>query len=185
MPGIKDILEIEQARPAAEDWYKIHLFQEGSFYRAYEVSAWLCHLHISQFKVTHRHVNGIEQTIAFVGFPLSSLEKRRPENAVVETIADKHVVLQLPQPLEVKSAEEMKEDYAVWKSLQPVSETKDVASTDKDDRRDTSKVRTQQKNGTSLFGVAQQLMGYPIESHSPIECMLFLADVKRQLSGLF
>ena len=41
MAAIKEILEIEQSRESAEDWRKIHLFQEGSFYRAYEVSAWL------------------------------------------------------------------------------------------------------------------------------------------------
>jgi hypothetical protein len=28
-------------RETAEDWRRIHLFLEGSFYRAYEVSAWL------------------------------------------------------------------------------------------------------------------------------------------------
>lgn len=78
MAGIKDILDIEQERSEPKDWQVINLFQEGSFYRAYEVSAWLCHTYICQFKVTHRHVNGIGQTIAFVGFPVSSLEKRTP-----------------------------------------------------------------------------------------------------------
>ena len=79
MAGIKDILKIEQQRESSDDWTCIHLFQEGSFYRAYEVSAWLCTMHINQFKVTHRHVKGIDQTIVFVGFPVSSLEKRTPE----------------------------------------------------------------------------------------------------------
>lgn len=113
MAGIKDILETEQSRAAVEDWRKIHLFQEGNFYRAYEVSAWLCHLHISQFKVTHRHVKGIDQTIAFVGFPLSSLDKRKPEGAVVETVADKHIVVSLPQSAETKAVEELREDFSV------------------------------------------------------------------------
>lgn len=62
MAGIKDILEIEQSRETAEDWRRIHLFQEGSFYRAYEVSAWLCHKHISQFRVTHRHL-GLQENL--------------------------------------------------------------------------------------------------------------------------
>ncbi len=38
MAAIKEILEIERSRETAADWWKIHLFQEGSFYRAYEVS---------------------------------------------------------------------------------------------------------------------------------------------------
>lgn len=45
--GIKDILDIEQERSEPKDWQVINLFQEGSFYRAYEVSAWLCHTYIS------------------------------------------------------------------------------------------------------------------------------------------
>ena len=65
MAGIKDILEIEKDRKTLEDWRKLHLFQEGSFYRAYEVSAWLCHKYIHPFKVTHRHVKGVDQSIAF------------------------------------------------------------------------------------------------------------------------
>lgn len=95
MAGIKDILDIEQERSEPKDWQVINLFQEGSFYRAYEVSAWLCHTYISQFKVTHRHVNGIGQAIAFVGFPVSSLEKRTPQGAVVASVSEKHVILTL------------------------------------------------------------------------------------------
>lgn len=50
MPGIKDIFEIEKTRSSPADWLVIHLFQEGSFHRAYEVSAWLCCQHINGFK---------------------------------------------------------------------------------------------------------------------------------------
>lgn len=35
-----------------EDRMVVHLFQEGSFYRAYEWSAWLAHRFIKDFKVT-------------------------------------------------------------------------------------------------------------------------------------
>ena len=59
MAGIKDILEIEQMHETSEDWRRIHLFLEGSFYHAYEVSAWLCYKHISQFRVTHRYLKGM------------------------------------------------------------------------------------------------------------------------------
>jgi hypothetical protein len=59
MAAIKEILEIERSRETAAGWWKIHLFQEGSFYRAYEESAWLCYKHISQFRVTHRYVKGM------------------------------------------------------------------------------------------------------------------------------
>ncbi len=37
-----EILEIERKRIDTGDFATIHLFVEGSFYRAYEWSAWLC-----------------------------------------------------------------------------------------------------------------------------------------------
>lgn len=51
---LKEILSIEENH-TEDSRAVIHLFQEGSFYRAYEWSAWLCHRFINQFKVTHRN----------------------------------------------------------------------------------------------------------------------------------
>lgn len=47
MAQIGDILEKERKRETDCDGRVIHLFQEGSFYRAYERSAWLCVKHVS------------------------------------------------------------------------------------------------------------------------------------------
>ncbi len=41
MAAITEILEFESSRDGLEMQRIIHLFQEGSFYRAYEWSAWL------------------------------------------------------------------------------------------------------------------------------------------------
>ena len=52
MASIKEILEFEALRPNSEDRLCVHLFQEGSFYRAYEWSAWLLCRFVHEFKVT-------------------------------------------------------------------------------------------------------------------------------------
>ncbi|MDE7118214.1 MAG: hypothetical protein K2O61_06190 [Bacteroidaceae bacterium] len=180
MAGIKDILDIEQERNESKDWLVINLFQEGSFYRAYEVSAWLCHTYICQFKVTHRHVNGIGQAIAFVGFPVSSLEKRTPQGAVVASVAEKHIILTLP-PLESEmTVDEMKNEFVAWKSRQPVSESKGKSDTEVKRNSTMCKV----EGNPTLFSIAQGILSYSIESHSPIECMLFLSDVKKNLAHI-
>lgn len=70
-----------------DDRMIVHLYQEGSFYRAYEWSAWLCHRFINQFKVTHRHFKNIEQSVLFVGFLVTSLPKYVAEGAVVYDVA--------------------------------------------------------------------------------------------------
>lgn len=180
MAGIKDILEIEQDRKDPKDWQIINLFQEGSFYRAYEVSAWLCHTYIYQFKVTHRHVNGIEQSIAFVGFPVTSLEKRTPQGASIVPKTEKHIMLMLSPSEQKITVDEMKNEFAVWKSRQPVAEAKEKP--DADIKKNTAIGNREDK--LTLFSIAQGILSYPIENHSPIDCMLFLSNVKKNIAQL-
>ena len=42
MSQLKEILATERERNSLEQCAVIHLFREGTFYRAYEWSAWLC-----------------------------------------------------------------------------------------------------------------------------------------------
>lgn len=179
MAIIKEILEIEKSRPEFVDWRKIHLFQEGSFYRAYEVSAWLCWMHLNKFKVTHREMKGLDQTVAFVGFPLTSLEKWKPEGCEIGEISEKHLLLTLPavsqeEGTDVKACEE---EFCAWKEEQPISGTVS-------ERRETGKNETEGKREERprLFSIAQTILAFPIESKSPIDCMLFLAEIRRKLT---
>lgn len=61
MAKIKDVLEVESHRESIEQCRVINLFQEDTFYRAYEWSAWLCvryiqqNLQTSAFIVHHHH----------------------------------------------------------------------------------------------------------------------------------
>ena len=45
----------------------IHLHREGSFYRAYEWSAYLSCRYLHEFKVNKRAFNGIEQPVVYIG----------------------------------------------------------------------------------------------------------------------
>lgn len=61
MAKLNEILEIELRRHSVDECRVINLFQEGTFYRAYEWSAWLCvryiqqNLQTSAFIVLHHH----------------------------------------------------------------------------------------------------------------------------------
>ena len=123
-------------------------------------------------------MKGIDQSIAFVGFPVTSIEKRKPEGAIIESIAEKHIVVNLPMEEGVTS-DSSQNDFAVWKSLQPLD-----ASKDNETSKENTKVIKGRDGMLTLFGVAQMLLAYPIESHSPIDCMLFLADVKKELARI-
>lgn len=179
MAIIKEILEIEKTRTAIVDWRKIHLFQEGSFYRAYEVSAWLCWMHLNKFKVTHREMKGLDQTVAFVGFPLTSLEKWKPAGCEIGEVSEKHLLLTLPavsivDGTDVKTCEE---DFRAWKEEQPISGT---VSGQKDSGRNETDGKREER--PRLFSIAQAILAFPIESKSPIDCMLFLAEIRRKLA---
>ncbi|MCQ2259272.1 MAG: hypothetical protein MJZ41_14980 [Bacteroidaceae bacterium] len=72
MAQLIDILKIERER-TDDNRNVINLFQEGSFYRAYEWSAWLCSRFIRDFKVTNKNLKNIETPVCFVGFPITRL----------------------------------------------------------------------------------------------------------------
>ena len=88
MSQLKEILEKEKERGSLEQCAVIHLFREGTFYRAYEWSAWLCLRYFTELKVTHRMLKGGEDII-FVGFPLTSIDRYTPEGATVLPSGDK------------------------------------------------------------------------------------------------
>ncbi len=80
MSVTKEIIEQEILRLASGGRDVIHLHREGSFLRAYEWSAFLSCRYLHGFKVNKRVFKGIEQPVAYIGFPETSLDKWMPEN---------------------------------------------------------------------------------------------------------
>ena len=80
MSVTKDIIEQEAQLLASGERSVLHLHREGSFLRAYEWSAFLSCRYLHQFKVNKRVFKGIEQPVAYIGFPETSLDKWIPEN---------------------------------------------------------------------------------------------------------
>ncbi len=73
MAQLKDILETEKLRTDMAQCLRVNLFKEGAFYRAYEWSAWLCVRYVQEFKPTRRLMKNSDESMVFVGFPLSFL----------------------------------------------------------------------------------------------------------------
>ena len=177
MAAIKEILEFEVDRNDREMQRVIHLFQEGSFYRAYEWSAWLMCKFYHDFKVTHRHMKGVEQSVTLIGFPVTSLAKWVTQDIERHDVSDKHITFTLPEDVFVDLGDEktMAEAFAEWKSSQPIVEkpAKQASSA------------TQQPPFLSLSMIAQRIMSFPLEAKSPLECYQFLSDIKQQLAKLY
>ena len=74
----KEIVEFETRDLSSGNRDVLHLHHEGSFFRAYEWSAFLACRYLHDFKVTKRVFKGIEEPVAYIGFPelVSSISSR-------------------------------------------------------------------------------------------------------------
>lgn len=179
MAAIKEILEFESSREGEEMQRSIHLFQEGSFFRAYEWSAWLMCRYIHEFKVTHRRMKGIEQSVVLIGFPVTSLSKWLGDGLERHDVGDKHMMFKLAADVfsDICEGETAENVFESWKSQQPIVEKplKAAAATE----------AVPSSPAVSLTAVAQRIMSFPIEAKSPIECYKFLSEIKQQLAMLY
>lgn len=179
MAKIGDILDLEKKRTDPEVMRCIYLWPDGTFYRAYEWSAWLCVRYIRQFKVTRRIFKAVKADMLFVGFPQTSLEKFKPETALVKDLPEKCVALILPSAMVVPDeGSTLETDFQNWRNTIPLVESKisNPAEQSVPTRANTGSV--------SMTGIMKQILEFPVESHSPIDCMLFLVDVKKNISSL-
>ena len=123
MSSIKEIIEVESKELSDGHRDILHLHREGSFYRAYEWSAFLACRYLHEFKANKRVFKGLEQSVAFIGFPETSINKWIPEGAEQTAIEDKHLAIRLPEMLFAgDTAEVLDAAFAEWKEGIPLSE---------------------------------------------------------------
>ena len=119
MAKLVDILAIEKERADASQQRRIHLFADGSFYRAYDWSAWLCCIYIKQFQVTRRFIKSADADMLFVGFPQTSLARLLPEGCEAKEQGEGHLLIVLPNSL-MQGEEDRATDYANWRNTIPI-----------------------------------------------------------------
>lgn len=185
MATLNEILEFEQRREAVSDWRRIYLHKDGKFYRAYQVSAWLYSCAINEYKVTHRRFKSVPESVLFVGFPVESLLKWVPETVVMNSDDEQLILLELPEEMlsSICGEQEPRQAYEEWKVLHPLSEEKQSANVK--EARSGTKSSEPRRPQPAIFSLMQRILGFPIESKSPIECMLFLAEIRKSLAEHF
>ena len=147
---LKEVFAKEQSRKEMVDYRTIYLVPEGTFYRAYEGSAWLCHRYVSQFKPTHRLLKNAEDSVVFVGFPMTSLERHTPEGATIAEQEDKTLAVVLPETLFSETTiEQLQIDFSNWKNSVPLVRSKEQGT------------KSQDKNGmtdVSVDGIMKRIL---------------------------
>lgn len=178
MPQIKDIFEKENERLTSGDMNAVYLYPEGTFYRAYEWSAWLCCRYISQFKATRREIKSESgQTMVFVGFPTTSLTKFVPDEAETVINDDKSVAIFLPKKLfaETDNADLLQKEFEHWKESVPLASS----------RRGSLKEELKtSEHPQRMSEIMFSILAFPLEQKSPMDCMNFIAELKRQITAL-
>ena len=71
----------------------------------------------------------------------------------------------------------LEQEYENWRSTVPLINGKDEPKAKENIVRPNS-------SAVSMTGIVKQLVEYSIETHSPIDCMLFMVELKKQASSL-
>lgn len=152
MPSIKQIIEKERQNPG-----KIYLYKEGIFYRAYNRSAYLWVRHICEYEVKTRFVKTVGGNVFYIGFPVTALETRL--NGRYYNQCDDYV--------EVDAAGVDEVDYDNWtKTHMAVTERVEMPEPP--------------AGQSGVEAIVEEIRNFPLESSTPIECVVFLSRLKKQ-----
>ena len=213
MAKLADILQQERDRDNADQWGVIHLYKTGSFYSAYEWSAWL--IAVITFNdavrmqtkdrkpiaVTRIPMANSDETFCRVGFPLNSVEKYIPTRLDFNSEDDKHIVITvaLPQPQDGSEVtyERLAKAVSEWKEAQPLKQPKDKK--DSDPQEDTDRQpkqgkpkrtlmsliqEAQQQQPPSQGGLIMQIMSYQLSQHTPADNYEFIQRLQQQIASI-
>lgn len=92
----------------------LHLYKEGSFWRAYEQSAYYFVQYIKPYKLLKRYFKIVHQEVVYLGFPLKNMEAHLaalPQGITVDEQSDDYIRL---------CGFEDAGDFQAWKARQPL-----------------------------------------------------------------
>ena len=213
MAKLADILQQERERDTAEQWGIIHLYKTGSFYSAYEWSAWLIAAITfndevrmatkdrKPLAVTRIPMKDSDETFCRVGFPLKSIEKYIPNRLDFNSEDDKHIIITvaLPEPQDGSEVtyERLADAIKTWKEAQPLKQPKDKKDSDPQEDTDRQSAQgkpkktllsliqeAQQQQAPSQGGIIMQIMSYQLAQHTPAENYEFIQRLQQQIASI-
>jgi hypothetical protein len=156
---INDKLKKEKGNP-------VFLYKEGVFWVAYEQSAyyfWQC----KGYKPTKRYMKSIAREVVSIGFPTNALEAflDGSEDVVSYEMHDNSYLFHLKEPI----AETV---FSEWKSELPLQENSSA-----------TKAEASPSPGSGINQqealIISKLREFPLANKTPLECMVFLSELKR------
>jgi hypothetical protein len=183
---IAEIIELENRRKSADMYGRIHFIKEGNFYRAHDISAWI--IAMMPFSENIKNINIIAKKHkdgyidAFIGFPLTSLEKYIPNDGSVtfvpisDTMID--VMITPTDDILASDFETIRKAVDDWKQTLPLK-------AEKPEKRESREVSEVQPRITRISDVFSQVLAFPLESKSPMDAYDFLRQLRKEIAALF
>jgi hypothetical protein len=136
----------------------IHLYREGSFWKAYEQSAYLFVKHIRNYRTKLQYYKGINREVISIGFP---------DIVLPDIIKDSKVTLQSDRSttLEVEDTI-VPGDFLEWKAQTPL-----VQPSKKGKNIDNEEA-----------GLLTAIRLFPVANKTPIECMQFITELQKSIN---
>ena len=103
----KEIIEREEGNTSF-----IWLYLEGTFWKAYERSAYAFHSRVKEFRVLRKESKTLGRDILYLGFPQTAFE-RNTASLLLKSIDEKTVYATLPMPID-------ENEFLVWRDAQEV-----------------------------------------------------------------
>jgi hypothetical protein len=139
------------------DVFHVHIYKEGVFWIAYEQSAYYFWLE-KGYKPTKKLIKTVGKEVVSVGFPQNILDK--PDSighCLLEKDESNVKTFLLEKPIDPDAFEE-------WKA-----------------NLEADVVRNAPVAAESTF--VEQILTFPLSDKTPLECMLFLSELKKQLTA--
>jgi len=168
-----EIMKLEE-----ENTNSIILFREGIFWKAYEKSAYAFYREVHPYKLTCKYVQVVKQQMVSLGFPIA---------ATTTIISDRNILLHEEQRLVLAAGPIDEADFIAWKQLIPVTESKGKQNLPFGKQnhflaKAFGEFRdVQEEYKERYLKIADSIREFNIESKTPLECMMFLTEVKQKL----
>ncbi|NDV66417.1 hypothetical protein [Bacteroides sp. 224] len=153
--------------------HRIHLFKEGKFWKAYESSAFLFVTYIKKYKVQKKMVKYLSMPVVSLGFP----------EEVYQSVVGNIEMLEVNERYRILSSEQFlfsMNEFTEWKEEQPLIME---AGTVQLQSKPLSQVQESKSVTIIEAEVLEQIKSFGIESSTPIECMMFLMQIRKKLYG--
>lgn len=162
--SIHEIVTIEDRNTG-----EIHLHKEGLFWKAYQQSAYLFTREVKAFKVSKKQVKTVgDREVVFLGFPQQAFSTYFEDTQWKETDEKQRLITGYTLQTE---------DYQQWLESLPLTERKIDKSVP------ANEVAKRQQPTSSEYAALSLLKGFRVERATPMDCMLFVVALQKQLDG--